>query len=176
MMSCSKRINPTKAECLDMLIDQYGSNVKKLAYIYIKDWRAAEEVTKEVFISCYGVLDVNYGETLQKQWLLRETTALCKHVSKMRWYKFRNAAQYVSSLFIKHSEQAHGSEMGLLPLYVLSLPVKYREITFLFYYEKLTIAEIQYITDLDPKAVTSRLHYAEKKIARKLGGFISDQS
>lgn len=47
----------SKEEHLEWLMDEYGDMVMRLAYTYVKQKQLAEDISQEVFISCYKNLD-----------------------------------------------------------------------------------------------------------------------
>jgi RNA polymerase sigma-70 factor (ECF subfamily) len=54
---------------------------------------------------------------------------------------------------------------------VLSLPQKYRDVIYLFYYEDYTVAEIAKILHKNENTVYSQLHRAKEILKNKLRGF-----
>ena len=53
----------TKEEKLQILIEEYASYINRLAYLYVKDWAIAEDITQDVFMKCYEKLDTFRGES-----------------------------------------------------------------------------------------------------------------
>ena len=59
---------------------------------------------------------------------------------------------------------------------VLALPVRYRNVVYLYYYEDLPLARIAAILDTREGTVASWLHRARKRLRAALeGGFDDDQ-
>lgn len=42
-----------KEDWLEGLMNMYGENLTKLAYNYVKDWKLAEDIVQDVFVTCY---------------------------------------------------------------------------------------------------------------------------
>jgi RNA polymerase sigma-70 factor, ECF subfamily len=144
------------------LIEAYWVSVKKLAFTYVKDWVLAEDITQEVFIRCYKNLNLFRGDSSYKTWLYRVTVNRCKDELKSKWFKTlwifeevkdkvgKNVVSAEQSFLIKN-EESYLSEL------VLSLPVKYREVLILFYYEELKLEEIQSLLNLNMSTIKTRL-------------------
>ncbi len=58
------------------------------------------------------------------------------------------------------------SEEEFLSLSVLSLPVKYREIIILYYYEECSIEEIKRILGVNPNTIKTRLSRGRVKLKK----------
>ena len=74
---------------IELLMDQYGEEIKRLVYTYVKDHSAAEDVTQEIFITVYLKLDSFAGKSSVKTWIYSIAINKCKdylkswHVRKM---------------------------------------------------------------------------------------------
>ncbi|KAA0543105.1 sigma-70 family RNA polymerase sigma factor [Bacillus sp. BGMRC 2118] len=167
---------PDKELIIEELLDKYGSEVKRLAFLYVKDTSLAEDIMQEVFIACYKSLDSFKGESSYRTWLIRIT--INKSKDALRKWSFKNLV-YKSSIFIKDSKTPESIsfqkiENGLLMQRILELPLKYRELILLYYYQELTIEEICKITKLNVNTIKTRLHRARKILNNtiKEGDFI----
>lgn len=159
-------------ELLETLVNDYAERVKRLAYTYVKSWQAAEDITQEVFISCYNNLDSFRGDSSYKTWIFRITVNKSKDYLKSRWYKSIVPFDFGRSLLpgIKASPEDEVIEKNgdyTLSTHVLNLPAKYREVIILYYYEDLNIAEISKMTNIKIDTVKTRLRRA-KSLLRKL--------
>ncbi|HEY4552070.1 MAG TPA: sigma-70 family RNA polymerase sigma factor, partial [Bacillaceae bacterium] len=70
------------------LMNCYGDDLKRLAYLYVRDYGQCEDIIQEVFISCYKHLDSFRKESSYKTWLIRITINKCRDYQR-RW-SFRN--------------------------------------------------------------------------------------
>lgn len=163
----------TKEQLIVSLMEQYGDNIMQLAFTYVKQNQIAEDITQEVFIKCYEKIGEFRNESSYKTWLYRITVNKCKDVLKS--YGYRNLKffegiteklrftektpeveiiQNEESLFISHS--------------VLKLPIKYREVIILYYFEDLTLQEISELLELNISTVKTRLHRARHLLKQLL--------
>ncbi|WP_096155694.1 sigma factor [Bacillus sp. FJAT-45066] len=52
-------------------MQKYGSELKRIAYLYVNDKVECEDIIQEVFISCYQNLEQFRNEASYKTWLIR---------------------------------------------------------------------------------------------------------
>jgi RNA polymerase sigma-70 factor (ECF subfamily) len=74
----------TKDVLLHQLMLEYGSELKRIAYLYVNDQVECEDIIQEVFITCYQNLAKFRHEASYKTWLIRITINKCKDYRK-RW-------------------------------------------------------------------------------------------
>ncbi|WP_100333949.1 sigma-70 family RNA polymerase sigma factor [Bacillus alkalisoli] len=161
-------------ELMESLIDEYGTDLKRLAYMYIKDHALAEDILQDVFVSCYKNINNFRMESSYKTWLVKITINKCKDTLK-RW-SFRNLIfkEKVSSININQTTPEHvlieNEEDILLYEQVMKLPIQFREVIILFYYEELHIEEISSLLGVKVNTVKTRLHRARQKLKEMLKG------
>jgi RNA polymerase sigma-70 factor, ECF subfamily len=153
-------------QLLEHLIDLFGENVKKLAYTYVKDWAIAEDVAQEVFISVYKNLDRFRGDSSYKTWIYKITMNKSKDAIKTRFLrptKLLGKLKLQNEVYEPSAEQNVFEEIGDIRLSesVMQLPVKYREVIMLYYYEGLKMEEIQQVTKLNLSTIKTRLRRAK---------------
>ncbi|MGV3488978.1 MAG: sigma-70 family RNA polymerase sigma factor [Tuberibacillus sp.] len=151
---------------IEQLIDLYGEHVKKLAYTYVKDWAIAEDVTQEVFISVYKNLHRFRGDSSYKTWIYKIAMNKSKDAIKTRFMrpkKLLGKLKEQNEVYEPSAENNVFDNIGDLKLSeaVMQLPVKYREVIMLFYYEGLKLEEIQSVTKLNLSTVKTRLRRAK---------------
>ncbi|WLR61482.1 sigma-70 family RNA polymerase sigma factor [Guptibacillus hwajinpoensis] len=154
-------------EIVRELIDDFAEQIKRLAYTYVKNWSVADDITQEVFISCFKNIDHFRGESSYKTWLFKITVNRCKDYLKSKWFRsmvpFRGdekveVATGLDEILVQKSE---GEEISQK---VLSLSVKYREVIILFYYEDLSLQEIEELTGIKTETVKTRLRRAKLQL------------
>jgi RNA polymerase sigma-70 factor (ECF subfamily) len=168
----------TKEELLERLIDQFGPDIKRLAYTYVKDWPTAEDITQEIFISCYKKIDDFRGESSYKTWLYKIAINKCKDFYRSKWYRFvtpfDNVIEKLKGGNLSIEEQVILKEEDyLLSQQVLSLPQKYREMIILYYYEELKISEIEELTGIKQETIKTRLRRAKQQLSKEWRGLIN---
>ncbi|MGM7702803.1 sigma-70 family RNA polymerase sigma factor [Pseudalkalibacillus sp. Hm43] len=161
----------TLEEVIEDLIDEYGDAIKRLIYTYIKDWSMTEDVTQEVFITCYNKYHLFRGDSNIKTWVYQIAVNKAKDTLKRKSFRqFLGLERLKENLQLDQpSIEEHvirENEKLIFSKKVLGLPVKYREIIILFYYEDLTIREINELTGINEQTIKTRLRRG-KELLRK---------
>lgn len=166
----------SKEEQLVWLMEQYGDMIVRLAYTYVKQKQAAEDISQEVFISCYKGLDQFQKKAAYKTWLYRITVNKCKDYVNSWSYKHIHYKDLFNSILLKDPspdfEGMDSGEKGVIFHKVLALPIKLREVIILHYYEDLSVNGISGLLAINSNTVKTRLHRARKKLK---GSFEGDE-
>lgn len=153
----------SRNEWLELIMDDYGERLTKLAFNYVKDWGIAQDVVQDVFVTCYN----NYHEFRDaksfKALIYRITINRCKDVLKSWSFKrvFLNPGvfQFLQSKELSpEMNTIQQDEDKTLTKSVLALPLKYREIIILYYYEGLAVSEISDLTGQNLNTIKTRLN------------------
>ncbi len=151
-------------ENVEMDIKEYSKLVYRTAISILKSKHDAEDIFQEVFIKLYERKEGFNDEEHKKAWLIRVTINECKSLLRRSWYKNRNELD--ENIKITENE-------GDNVFYVVErLPLKYRTVILLYYYERYKEKEISEILHVSEGAVKSRLFRARNMLKEKLkGGF-----
>lgn len=168
----SKIEHKEKNNILELAMSDHGNDVLYLAYSYVKDHEIAKDITQDVFIKLYNNIEQFRGESTLKTWLFRITSNHCKDYLKSWHYRKVILTNNMTEIFTqKNKTPEHiallNDEKMLLNQYVLSLPVKYREVIYLFYFEGFSLKEISECLSLNINTVKTRLAKA-KELLRKV--------
>lgn len=168
-----------REQALEQLVDAYGDGVLQLAYFYVRDRDLAEDIFQEVFTRVYTHLDRFRGESSPRTWIYRIAVNLCR--DKLRSWSLRRvlllgeealfgAAPPSPDAVDEVLKQADREELLRA---VMELPVEYREVVLLYYYEEMDVREVAATLGLSEGTVRSRLHRARAKLRAMLteGGF-----
>ncbi|WP_227939507.1 sigma-70 family RNA polymerase sigma factor [Alkalihalobacillus deserti] len=165
------RIQPNERR-LEHLMDQYGEQLIRLAYTYVKDWGKAEDIVQDVFLTCYLKLDSFRHESSYKTWLYRITINRCKDNFK-RW-SFKNIFYYASLSDKRHPVEESPESVFLnkinkeeIESLIFTLPIIYREMIILFYYEEMSLRQISQLLDVKSSTLKSRLSRARELLKKK---------
>lgn len=158
--------SPQNIDKLNELMDQYGEMVIRLAYTYVKQKEIAEDISQEVFISCYRHLDQFEERASYKTWLYRITVNKCKDYLKSWSYRNLFSVEF-SKLYTLVSSGQKENEIDLdqeIFRKVMNLSLKHREVIILHYYEDLSIQEIADLLKENPNTIKTRLHRGRNKL------------
>ncbi|RCW76877.1 sigma-70 family RNA polymerase sigma factor [Saliterribacillus persicus] len=158
-----------KEDLLEQIMIEHGSDLVRLAFNYVKDKETAKDMVQNTFIKCYENLDNFRFESAIKTWLYRITVNQCKDYLKSWNYRKVHAKSFfgnaVKSMFPSTEEKVvKNSEHEEIKKIIFSLPEKYREVIFLYYYESLSISEIATVTDQKINTVKTRLTRAKQRL------------
>ncbi|MCR2823610.1 sigma-70 family RNA polymerase sigma factor [Lederbergia panacisoli] len=156
---------------LHKLMLKYGSELKRIAYLYVNDQVECEDIIQEVFISCYENLAKFRHEASYKTWLIRITINKCKDYRK-RW-SFKNLIYKPKTYSLNTSQssenvyfqQQHSSE---IIEQIASLSGKYKEVIILYYYQEMNMREISDVLNISINTVKSRLLRGKEVLQNKL--------
>jgi RNA polymerase sigma-70 factor, ECF subfamily len=162
----------SKDDLLEEAMSQYGKEVLYVAYSYVKDYRLAEDIAQEVFIRFYQRYDSFRNESSLKTWIIRIAINQSKdHLKKWETRKllFTNKLNEIIQEFRGNDPQNQALYKEIsreLHRKLLSLPVKYREVLFLFYYEGLKISEIAECLEININTAKTRLKTGKEKLQK----------
>ena len=145
-----KAIQRASSEQVGHLLEQYGNHILRLAYSYLHNMEDAEDILQDTMIQYIHSAPSFEQKKSEKAWLMRVAANLSKN--KIRYNKLRETDMLDENL------KGPGEE-DLLFIWeaVKQLPVKYREVIHLFYYEEYTTAEIAKIIGRKESTVRSDL-------------------
>ncbi|HDX9631187.1 TPA: sigma-70 family RNA polymerase sigma factor [Bacillus cereus] len=164
-----------KEDLIDEIMNKYGQEVLQLVYSYVNNKEVAEDVTQDIFVKCYKSLHTYKGNSNLKTWLWRIAINQCKDYIKS-WYNKKvivteDEFTYVGSQK-ESAEQTviQNTEDRELASAVMNLPIKYREVIYLFYYEELSIKEIAIVIEVKENTIKTRLKKAKELLKKGLEG------
>lgn len=163
-------------ELIKQLIQEYGNDVLRTAYFFMKDTSLVDDIFQEVFIKIYKHIGSYRGKSNVKTWILKITINQCKDQLKSAWFKnvFRNLGientkiNDTKVLLSPENSIIINEEKRELLKSVLNLPLHLREVLILHYYNFLDEKEISSILHIPQGTVRSRLHRAKQALKKKL--------
>lgn len=146
-------------------IEQYGNTVRRLCMIHLKNYHDTEDIFQTVFLKYFLSSVVFENDEHEKAWFIRVTINACKDLLKSF---FRRHAVPLDEL-IDQSEELTPDNSDVLEA-VLSLPEKYRDVVYLYFYEEYSAVEISRILGKKPNTIYTLLTRSKKLLKEKLGG------
>lgn len=169
----------TPAYDIEALIRQYGNDVLRTAYMYVKDIHTAEDIFQDVFIKVNQKLSTFEGNSSIKTWIIRITINTCKDYLKSAWNRrVVPMMEYQEDSIISETDYddvERQDTKDLIMKEVLSLPSKYKDIVLCVYYQQMSLTEAANALGLAEGTVKSRLSRARKRLKAALEGRISDE-
>ena len=150
---------------VEQAIESYSDMIRRICLLHLNSHEDTEDVLQEVFLK-YVLHSVEFAsKEHEKAWLIRVTINACKDLKRKL---FRHSTVPLEVL----SEEAASvmpEQMGILEI-VLSLPVKYKDVIYLHYYEGYTAPEIANILHKNVNTIYTYLTRSKKVLYEKLGG------
>lgn len=160
-------------DIIENLMDTYSLSLINFAYTYVKDWGTAEDIIQEVFINVYHHLDSFEQRSSYKTWLYKITANKARDYLRKSFFK-RNFITDSISFLLKPDistpelDLINKSENRQIANMVLELPLIYREIIILYFYENMKLTEISSLLDINISTVKSRISRGKKLLKSKL--------
>ncbi|WP_301109920.1 sigma-70 family RNA polymerase sigma factor [Sporosarcina sp.] len=150
-------------------MNEHGDYLLRVVFAVVKDEQRAEDIVQEVFVRYYLHLDSFEGRSSVKTYLYRIAMNECKNVFK----SWSHRKLVISDLFrhVLVSNETPEEEVLLaessshVAQMVEVLPIKYREVIWLYYYAELSVSEIGEVLDSPVNTVKTRLARG-RKLAR----------
>ena len=141
----------------EIILTHYGNSILRLAYSYLHNMHDAEEILQETLIQYLKTSPILENEAYEKAWLFRVASNLSKN--RISYNKIRSTDELNESLIAEERE-----DLSFVWEAVKELPVKYKEVIHLFYYEELSTAEIANILQKKESTVRSHLMRGREKL------------
>lgn len=150
---------------MDKILHEYSDMVYRIALTNTKQKFDAEDIFQEVFLAlCKSPVQFESEEHI-KYWLIRVTVNFCKKHHRSAWQKRTVSLDVAGEL-----HQCMTEEEFTVYDAVCRLPVKYRTVIQLFYFEDMTVDEISRILHRNNATVKSQLSRARSKLRDMLKG------
>jgi len=145
---------------VDEVVKQHENKLFRTALAILGGVADAEDVVQDVFVRLFEKPPRFESDAHETAWLIRVTVNLCKSRLRSHWWKKTEP--------LLDTHPAQNDEQGDLINAVLALPMKYRAVIHLFYYEGYSTREIAEITEQKESTVRQRLTRARRMLKKYL--------
>ena len=149
----------------EVFYEKHWKYVYRLCLTYMQSAAEAEDCTEDVFVK---VLTGEYNfsdEVHERKWLTVTAINLCK--DKLKSWKFKFVSPIDDEPELAGNEPEDHSDVVEA---VKSLPVKYKDVIWLHYYEGYQTDEIAEILGRPPSTIRNQMSDARKLLKNLLGG------
>lgn len=164
---------------IETLMREYGNDVLRTAYMYVKDIHTAEDIFQDVFIKVSQKLATFEGNSSIKTWIIRITINTCKDYLKSAWNRrVVPMMEYQEDTIVSETDYDDVEKKDTrerIKKTVLSLPAKYKDVVLCVYFQDMTITEAARVLNIAEGTAKSRLSRARLKLKSMLEGRISDE-
>lgn len=148
----------------------YTESLIRLAYYYVKDGQAAEDIVQEVFIKMYHHPSKYEERGELKAFLYKMTANKSKDYLRSWSYRRVQLQNKFSSLAtkIELDELVRKDEQTLIGEAILEFPLKQREVLIYFYFNEMPIRDIANILSTPESTIKTRLRRGKELLKHKL--------
>ena len=152
-------------ESVNNAIAQYSDMIRRLCMLHLKNYADTEDIFQTVFLK-YVLSSVSFeNQEHEKAWLIRVTINACKDLLKSF---FRSRSVSIDQIAEQPADLPPDNREVLEA--VLSLPEKYKDVVYLYYYEEYTAPQIGRILGKNVNTIYTILNRSKKILRDKLGG------
>ena len=138
----------------NLAIERYSDTVRRICLVHLKNYADTEDIFQTVFLK-YVLSPISFeSEEHARAWFIRVTVNACKDLLKSF---FRSRTVSIDELVEEASPTSPDNRHVLQA--VLSLPLKYRQVVYLHYYEGYTAPEIGKIIKKNTNTVYTPVSY-----------------
>lgn len=142
------------------LVERYGDMLLRIGYTWFSNLDDAQDICQTVLVKLLEAPRAFPDGGQERAWVIRLAINVCKNLKKSAW--LRRTVALDEGLHL--SVPAPGPEEdGVLPL-VQRLPLKYRRVIYLRYYEGYGVGEIADLLGQKPALVSTHLARARAKL------------
>lgn len=159
------------SEHLTAIMEEHGEYCLRVAYLYVRDWSIAEEIVQDVFLAYYLQQHRFEQRASLKTYLVKITV----HKSHDYLRSWKNKRHQLFSKFhfgiskrTPESDVIKAAERVTLQAALFELPITYREVLILYYYQELKVREIADVLGSTENTVKTRLRRARQLLQNKL--------
>ena len=159
---------------LRRLMQAHGSSVLRVCYLYLKDHTLTQDAAQTTFLKAWQALHTLREGNTEKAWLMRIAANTCK--TMLRSPEYRLYAHNPSMDELPEPAAADARQDDTVLNAVMRLPLMYREVVLLHYYQGLSSPEVARILRVPQATVLTRLHRARKLLESMLKGWHFDEA
>lgn len=146
-------------------IELYADMIKKICMLHLKNHADTEDIFQTVFLKYMTTSPVFENQEHEKAWLIRVTINAChdliRSFFRSKTVSLDAVSEQLSELSIPDREVLEA---------VLSLPVQYKDVVYLYYYEGYSAVEIAGILHKKVNTIYTLLSRAKALLRKTLGG------
>ena len=146
-------------------IELYADMIKKICMLHLKNHADTEDIFQTVFLKYMTSSPVFENQEHEKAWLIRVTINAC-HDLVRSFFRSKTVSLDVVS---EQLSELSIPDRDVLEA-VLSLPVQYKDVVYLYYYEGYSAVEIAGILHKKVNTIYTLLSRAKALLRKTLGG------
>ena len=149
-------------------VEEHTEHLLKIAFLYVKDWPAAEDIVQDVFLTYYEKFEQFEKRSSLKTYLIRITINKCKDYLKSWRYRKQSLTNNFFMAKKDRRRVIEDAERLDIANAVLDLPIHLREVIIHYYYEEQSVLEVAKLLSVSDNTVKTRLRRARQLLKEKL--------
>ena len=162
-------------DLFDRMVLEYQLPLKRLCFMYLRDMSLAEDAVQETFLKVYKSLRQFRDDCSMKTWIMKIGVNTCKDMLRSAWFRHHDRRVTPDDLHIAAGDDSRDEEAEALGQAILKLPVRYKDVILLYYYQDMNQAEIADILRTSVSTVSRRLDHAQGLLRDVLKGGQEDE-
>lgn len=139
------------------VVEQYQRMVYAICLTHTRCRVDADDAFQEVFLTYHRRQPACHDEEHRKAWLITTTLQIARRLSNSSWRTRTVPLAADSDQFGQVEVHFPNADQDALFSALAGLPINYRTVIHLFYFEDLPVNQIAAILDIEPGAVKMRL-------------------
>lgn len=142
------------------IYDRQLQRVYRLSLVYLKNVFDAEDAVQNIFLKVLEKQPVFQDEKHETAWFVTVTRNYCRDVLRSFWKRNRIALEAIEEMGFEQFT----TEDNMVFSTVMSLPSKYREVLYLYYYEEYSIREMSLLLKRKESTIQTQLAAGRKRM------------
>lgn len=147
---------------IEKIIDIYSNMIYRICFVYLKNQHDAEDAYQDVAIKIMEKAPPFLNDNHEKAWIIKVTCNHCKNI--LRLSKLRKQAPLIDDIHAISNED----EQNTLE-HIMNLPLQYRKVLYLYYYEGYSTKEIASILKRRDATIRTWLKRARETLKKIMG-------
>jgi RNA polymerase sigma-70 factor (ECF subfamily) len=143
------------------IIDRHSNMIYRICFVYLKNKYDAEDAFQEIVIKIMERAPHFQSDEHEKAWIIKVSCNHCKNILKSNAYKMHislNEDIEVKCKFLDNTLE-----------HILKLPLHYRNVLYLYYYEGYTTKEISSLLKRREATIRTWLKRAREMLKKVIG-------
>ena len=145
----------TKDDILSEWLSEYGDLINRTCFLILGDRVLAEDATQEVFIRAWKSMAQFRGDASPKTWLTKIAVNVCRNMRRTAWFR-----RFDRSVTPEELPLSAPAEDRTLFLTVQQMPLKFRQVVILRYYQGMSLDEAAKVLGISRSTAHHRLQKA----------------
>lgn len=153
-------------ERAEYLVQRYSDTILRIGYTWLGNLDDAKDICQIALIHLLEDGRLFPDTKQERAWVIRVAINACKNWKRSAWFRHRAGLDAALALSVEAPEPEDDMLLGLIQ----QLPLKYRQVIYMRYYEEYEVKEIAGLLNQSPALVSTHLARAKAKLKTMLGG------